>query len=582
MGDRVADHRQHVSRWARLKAPAWFAKRGRANGAEVAWMGRNGIEVDAVRSAAFTSLMAYSSLSSVLAVLLSLVLPLEQLLFVSLGLLMLPLIACSSTLSFAKQRAQEEERAILRDSPSVIGVLSMSINVRPSLEGAVSAAAVGDGPLNRRLRQGWWEAMSGRAMGLEGAIMDLSTSLGELNDGLRQALVLTIASTKQGTRGGIDRLLDRANWLVLEGVREKGERYVASLSVPTMVLFAFGVLLPVMLFSLMPLMSVGSTGTDGFASPPVSLPMVALLMLVVFPACTFVYAQSVLRRHPLRGPAQGAVLDSKDLAVLVMVIAIGLGTAFFGLDPLVTLSIIAFGASAWFLLRWRDWHKRSVQRPKVERELVLALFLVGNHLASGGSFETALTELSNGKEGMAQDLCRRVLHQVRTGREDVAQALDGDEAFRSVSPMLRQAFSTVMRCAMVDPRAATRTALNLAQYLSDLQSTEAKMRERLQGVVDMMAHTATYFAPIVLAVTASLFQVVSTVTGSDQGYDGLMLIGGLYALELCAVVTYFNHMMIGGADPRGAVYQFAKRAPVAVMTYAIAFLVAAEGLTTIA
>ncbi len=293
-------------------------------------MERNGIEVDAVRSAAFTSLLAYSSLSSILAVLLSIVLPLQQLLFASLGLLMLPFIACSATLSFAKQRAQEEERAILRDSPSIIGVLSMSINVRPSLEGAVSAAAVGEGPLNRRLRQSWWEAMSGRAVGLEGAIMDLSTSLGELNDGLRQALVLTIASTKQGTRGGIDRLLDRANWLVLEGVREKGERYVASLSVPTMVLFAFGVLLPVMLFSLMPLMSVGSTGTDGFASPPVSLPVVALLMLVVFPACTFVYAQSVLRRHPMRGPAQGAVLDRKDLAVLVMVIAIGLGTAFLG------------------------------------------------------------------------------------------------------------------------------------------------------------------------------------------------------------------------------------------------------------
>jgi hypothetical protein len=310
--------------------------------------------------------------------------------------------------------------------------------------------------------------------------------------------------------------------------------------------------------------------------------VVALLMLVVFPACTFVYAQSVLRRHPMRGPSQSVMLDGKDLAVLAMVVAIGIGTALLGLDPLVTLAIIAFGTSAWLLLRWRAWHKQTMQRPKAERELVLALFLIGNHLASGGSFETALTELSNGKEGRSRELCRRTLHLVRTGREDLAQALEGDEAFRTVSPMLRQAFSTVVRCAMVDPRAATRTALNLAQYLSDLQSTEAKMRERLQGVVDMMAHTATYFAPIVLAVTASMFQVVSVVTGSEQGHDGLMLIGGLYALELCAIVTFFNHMMVGGADPRGAMYQFAKRAPVAVITYAVAFLFAAEGLTTIA
>jgi hypothetical protein len=53
-------------------------------------------------------------------------------------------------------------------------------------------------------------------------------------------------------------------------------------------------------------------------------------------------------------------------------------------------------------------------------------------------------------------------------------------------------------------------------------------------------------------------------------------------MELCAVVTYFNHTMIGGTDPRGAVYRFARRVPVAISVYVVTFLVAQEGLTMIA
>ncbi len=584
--DKVAVFRDRVRRLARLRPPSWFASGGRPDQqSTLAWMGRNDIDENDLRSAAFTALVILAALSLVLAVVLGMMLPLDQLAFACLALVTLPALAPTSLLSFPRQRVLDEQRAILRDSPSVIGTLSMSINVRPSLEGAVSMAARGDGLLNHRLRASWWESMSGRAVSLESAVMDLASSVGELNEGLRQALVLTIASTKQGTRAGIDRLLDRANWLVLEGVREKGDRYVSSLSVPTMVLFAFGVLLPVMLFSLMPLLSVSAgTGPAGLAPPPMSIPVVGLLMLVIFPACTFAYAQGILRRHPLGVNSTGNALFASDLLVVGILVAVAIALPFLWTDLGVVpaLLLLAYGVSAWFILRLHRWNEEERKRPRAERELVLALFLIGNHLASGGSFETALTALAQGKEGTSRDLCRRLLHLVRCDRERVPKMVEEDALLLSVSPTLRQAFSTVVECALVDPRAATRTALNLAQYLSDLQSTESKVRERLQGVVDMMSYTATFFAPIVLAVTASLFQVVSVLTGSGEGQEGLMLIGGIYTLELCAVVTYFNHMMIGGTDPRGAVYRFARRAPIAISVYVVTFMVAQEGLTMIA
>ena len=74
-------------------------------------------------------------------------------------------------------------------------------------------------------------------------------------------------------------LLDKANSLVIEGVKDRVERYVASLSLPTMVFFAFGILLPVMMFSLVPLLTLGSVSSVGTAARtgPINGPEPAIL-----------------------------------------------------------------------------------------------------------------------------------------------------------------------------------------------------------------------------------------------------------------------------------------------------------------
>ena len=104
-------------------------------------------------------------------------------------------------------------------------------------------------------------------------MMEFASTLGEENENLRQSIHLFISATHESTREGMDRLLDKANALVIDGVKDRVERYVASLALPTMVFFAFGILLPVMMFSLVPLLTLGSVSSIGpTATPPRSSP----------------------------------------------------------------------------------------------------------------------------------------------------------------------------------------------------------------------------------------------------------------------------------------------------------------------
>jgi len=103
--DKVAVFRDRVRLLARLRPPSWFASGGRPERrSTLAWMGRNDIDERDLRSAAFTTFVAMSALSLILAVVLGMVLPLEQLAFACLALVTLPALAPTSLLGLRMPR----------------------------------------------------------------------------------------------------------------------------------------------------------------------------------------------------------------------------------------------------------------------------------------------------------------------------------------------------------------------------------------------------------------------------------------------------------------------------------------------
>ena len=216
----------------------------------------------------------------------------------SVTLVLTVLVVPSYVTSEPLRAYRAEQRSYLLDSPAVVGAMSMSMNRSPSLERAMEVGVrSGDGALQASLSSVVWKALTGEVQDLRRGISAWTANLDIRNEGLKRSIHLIIAAEEEPGKEGRDRLLDRANAMVLEGMKETCERYVGSLSFPVMLVFAFGVLAPVMLFSLIPLLGLGSgiPGTGG----SLDISSLAVVLLVLVPTVTVLYVRALIGRNPL-------------------------------------------------------------------------------------------------------------------------------------------------------------------------------------------------------------------------------------------------------------------------------------------
>lgn len=571
------------------RAPDWFASafKNKRTVAQLGWMKRHGVTEDELRSKAY-SVFAYVAVAGAIALAISsTVLGLQVLAYLLVPTLLCLVILPSLVIGSPASSVRREELDMLRESPAVIGAMSMSMQLQPSLDRAVAfASQCGDGPLNVRLRTMLWQVLTRVSSDLAASMMEFASTLGEENENLRQSIHLFISATHESTREGMDRLLDKANALVIEGVKDRVERYVASLSLPTMVFFAFGILLPVMMFSLVPLLTLGSVSSVGpgaKAGPIVSDLELAVLLLLVFPATSFLYARSTLSRNPLQSVGRPAIsLDRASVAMItaygasMVVLSLALGPSF----PELVLIIGVCAPSAYFYRRYRAAHALSLKGPAEEKDFINALYQIGNRMTTGASFDLAFEEVARSRSASPfGDFGRRAIYRSLTARRDLPSIIADDPMLLRISPLVRNALLTVAECAASDPQAAGKVALNLAQYLSDLRSCQSKIREKLQSVVDMMSSTSAIFAPIVLGITGSLFSLVGTVSPGSGSVQNMTLIGGVYVVELTFIVSFFTVFLLGGKSWTEVAYRSFTKAPVALVVFISVSLLARGGLT---
>jgi ABC-type polysaccharide transport system permease subunit len=137
-----------------------------------------------------------------------------------------------------------------------------------------------------------------------------------------------------------------------------------------------------------------------------------------------------------------------------------------------------------------------------------------------------------------------------------------------------------VECSEKNPKGAGQVAMNLAQYLSDLNSCEIKIEERLKSLVDMMQSTSMVFAPIVLGITSSLIGLISEFgNSSSELITQTVLMVGIYVVELVAVISYFTVFLLGHKTWKEVGYEFGRRAPVGLAIFISVSIFCQIGLT---
>lgn len=543
---------------------------------------------------AFAAFMVMISVDAILFVLVPMDLP-TTVFYILIPTACIPLGVLSFLAAYPKMQARRLRNRALGRLPEAINYLVMSMRLTPSLDRAIDFAAENlDEPVASAMKRILWNVYMRKHHSIEESFISFSYEWGDWNEDFKRALYAIRAAELERTQEGLNRGLEKASDIILTGTKQTMETYTAKLSGPTFILFAMGILLPMILGSMLPMMSVG-----GMSIGPVQL---VLLMDVAFPMISFGYAYSILGNRPGTTPPPNIVAKSGNRTVIVwavLVAALMLPLALpqlakvFGWGYLPILWALGGAVSVYTFLTARDMKRRRDEVKKLEDELPDALFQLGSRISEGKAIEAALERTCETMKGTAiAALFHRMARILQMTRTSLDEALFGKSGILKDHPsrILRATMRTVVEVVKKDAVTAGQTIVGLSNHLRDMRKVEHEIRTKLSQVMGMMTSTALIFAPVVLGVTSALYFVMSHVMEGLKGvsaagfsfgggpivpFESFTFILGVYLFLTVLVITYFVSGMKEGDDAVELRYQIGRTMPVALLIYSVASMVGA-------
>ncbi len=519
-----------------------------------------------------------------------------------------PLIVLGFFATYPENLAQRVRIQSLGRAPEAINYLVMSMRLSPTLDKAIMFTGNHtDEPLASEFKKLTWDLMMRKYNNIEDGLVDFASRWGQWNEDFRRALYAIRTATLERTEEGLKRTLDKANDIILTGTKTRMEGYAASLSGPTMIVFALGVLLPLIMGSMLPMLSMNmgdmmnfdATGMEntleaGDSVEEYNIMPIVLLLDVVFPVITLVYSYYVLGNRPgttsppdIKSPFDTKQKRTIGFAALLITICIGafglpvvyekVGIDMFGVTPLVVG--ISVGASFYLVTTTRYQKKKRDETKKLEAEFPDALFQLGSRISEGEPLESAFQKVADTLKGtMVAELFATISYNLKMTRAPLNEILFNRNigVLKDVpSRTIRATMETVVEAVQKDASTAGQTIVTISNYLRDMIQVDQEIKNSLSSVVDMMKTTAILFAPIVMGITIGLYFMLYNqfqdlpFTSSMMDPSDFVLIIGVYLLMVVGITGYFAVGIQNGIDTIEAKYSIGISLPVAAITFSI-------------
>lgn len=469
--------------------------------------------------------------------------------------------------SYPGMQAKKEQTLAIGYAPSIVNYLVMSMRLTPNLEKAVEFAAEhGKGKIAEDMKKVIWNVQIGVYNSVEEGLDRLAYNWGKYNEDFKQALMLVRASVIETDTAKREAMLEKAVNDVLEGSKEKMDLYARALHQPTVYLYYFGVLLPLMLAIIIPI--AASMGGGGLMSNPL---VIALIYTVLIPAGLLIYGLNIIGTRPptyvpptipknFPGlPKKGIVKISKFkipyfiLAVIAFTVIVITGFTLdyqvsvasinpnvqnvtatieatphiqvfnippqqFFLGVISILSIlIAASVSISIIIFGMFYNRKQIQDEirRMEYEFKDAMYVIASRLGENRPIEEAV---SNSIQFLPKSLiAKNVFQKILDNITNMGMTLD-DAIFNPNFGALKNLPSDILQSGlkiMVDSvslgtNVASKSLVGLAVQLRNSEKIDVMLRQLLEDVTSMLGTVSTYIAPVVIGVVASLQQVVST------------------------------------------------------------------------
>ncbi len=468
--------------------------------------------------------------------------------------------------TYPERLARGLETEAFGAAPEVINYIVMSMELSPSLDRAVEfAAANADGPMAAELRSIVWNVKARRFTTTEEALISYADELRETNEELASAMYSILSAVKDREREKARSGLRQACDTVLTGTRQRVEGFAASLGTPATVLFSLGILLPMIIGSMLPMLSMGGfdmgvqeqQAAEGSWIPTLVLSI--LLMNLAFPLAAFAYASSILSRRPGIHTVSEPAKEGRASATIMAAVIIGASALlafitgryleFWGLEwsvaALLLLSGLVVGIRHALTPGKSPTDVRKVE--KLEEQIPDMLFQLGSRLGEGQALERAIEDAAETLSGTEiGNFLVSILARMRRGGNSLGDVLFSDDGIVAVHPSrkLRAALRLAVEAAGKDPETAAGMLITMSNHMRELASSDREMRIKLRSTVDSMKNTAILFGPVIMGVTVGLYGLLSETFSGMNGSAAMptpyfIMIIGIYLMATVATIMYF-------------------------------------------
>ncbi len=458
------------------------------------------------------------------------------LLYLIVPTIVIPLVGGFILLNYPLSRAKRLRIETLGKMPEAINYMATSMRLSPSLDRAIEFAAENvDEPLASNLKKILWDIYIREYDSIEEAFIAFAYDWGEWNDDFKRSLYAIRSSTLERTEAGLEASLDKACDIILYGTKNEIEGYANSLSTPMMMIFALGLMLPMIIAVMLPFLGLGMD----FLVPFI------LIMLVLFPLLTFYLAYRTIGRRPgtttpPQVPNAQSMFQRRTIFITSMILLVGLvalGIFTFSrsyhlasgdqsIFKIVGSAPIVWGVGLaianWCLMTSYDQKKERDVIKKTEEEFPDALFQLGSRIAEHKPLEKALEGTSLSMKGThVAWLFRKMTYNIQVKRGSLREALFGKHGVLHdlPSPIITATMQTVVESIKKDPVTAGRTLISISGYLRELKRVENDVQHKLSQVLGMMSSTVTFFGPIIIGISSTVYFVLGKYMAEISASD---------------------------------------------------------------
>jgi Flp pilus assembly protein TadB len=431
--------------------------------------------------------------------------------------------------------------------------IATSMKISPNLEKAIEFAAKNlRGPLAYDLKLLLWNVLTGKHT-LEEVLDEFMDKWKRENEEFTEALYLIKTSSVRKAKR--EEILNEAIRVMLDGTKEKMQKFARELSTPVTAINALGILLPLIGITFFPLMSI--------FLPELVQPSVLIVgYVVILPLVVFLLMKSYLEKRPYTFHQPDITKHpkfrkekflSKDLFVAIFIATIGIYLGWSLLLPIearftslqlyfsfiITWGIV-LGVAYFAFSKVRGKLELRDEIARIESEFPEALVLVGTRLSLGVPLENVLDEtVPKIKHLKVSGFFKNILHNIRTLNMNFEQAIF--DKTRGAIIFYPSTILTAIMKAVTDIYAkgaeiVSKTMVTVSQFLKNVHSVEENLKDMLSEVTSSIHLQMLLLAPLSTGVVVALAAIITEmimILGSAAklyekiaGYGALSAVGG--------------------------------------------------------